>query len=101
MWIALQIFEQFCPKAEDANPLVAEPETDFNAKWSFKIIRFGVNEEQLKGYIAQYNKCDLRCEDSEHIASKRSENLHYRPSRSHLTPANPHEYPYKTYLARN
>jgi len=32
MGIALQIFEQFCRKAGDANPLVAEPETDFNAK---------------------------------------------------------------------
>jgi len=27
----VQVFEQFCPKAGDANPLVAEPETDFNA----------------------------------------------------------------------
>ena len=23
----------------DANPLVAEPETDFNAKWPFKVIQ--------------------------------------------------------------
>jgi len=30
--VSLQMFEQFCPKAGDANPLVAEPETDFNAK---------------------------------------------------------------------
>ena len=37
--IALQIFEQFCPKAGDANPLVAEPETDFNAKLPFKVIQ--------------------------------------------------------------
>jgi len=29
VWVALQIFEQFCPKGGDANPLVAEPETDF------------------------------------------------------------------------
>jgi len=28
----LQIFEQFCPKAGDANPLFAEPETILNAK---------------------------------------------------------------------
>ena len=28
MWVALQIFEQFCTKAGDANTLVAEPETD-------------------------------------------------------------------------
>ena len=32
IWVALQIFEQFCPKAGDANSLVDEPETDFNAK---------------------------------------------------------------------
>jgi len=29
----MQIFEQFCPKAGDANRLVVEPETDFNATW--------------------------------------------------------------------
>ena len=41
IWVALQVqvFEQFCPNAGDANPLVAEPETDFNAKWSFKVIQ--------------------------------------------------------------
>jgi len=27
IWIALQIFEQLCPKAGDTSPLVAEPET--------------------------------------------------------------------------
>jgi len=48
IWVALQIFEQFCPKAGDANPLVAEPETDFNAKWPFKVIQghyFGIIDE--------------------------------------------------------
>ena len=39
IWVVLQIFEQFCPKVGDANPLVAEPETDFNAKWSFMVIQ--------------------------------------------------------------
>ena len=39
IWVALQVFEQFCPKAGDANPLVAEPETHFNAKWPFKVIQ--------------------------------------------------------------
>jgi len=39
VWVALQMFEQFCPKAGDVNPLVAEPETDFNAKWPFKVIQ--------------------------------------------------------------
>jgi len=39
IWVALQVFEQFCPKAGDANPLVAELETDFNAKWPFNFIQ--------------------------------------------------------------
>jgi len=100
--VALPVFEQFCPKAGDANPLVAETETDFNAKWPFKVIYFGIVEEPLMGYIAQYNKCGLRCEDSEDIASERSENRHFRPPHSHLTsPVNPREYLHKTYLARN
>jgi len=38
------------------------------------------------GYIAQYNKCGLRCEGSEDIASEKSEILHFRPPYSHLTP---------------
>jgi len=38
------------------------------------------------GYIAHYNKGGLRCEDSEDIVSERSENLHFRPPHSHLTP---------------
>jgi len=28
VYVLLQIFEQFCPKARNANSLVAEPETD-------------------------------------------------------------------------
>ena len=98
IWVALQIFEQFCAKAGDANPLLAEPETDFNAKWPFKVIYFDIIKGPLMGYIVQYNKCGLRCEGSEDIASERSENLHFRPPHS---PANPGEYPHKTYLARN
>ena len=37
------------PKARNANALVAEPEPKehFNAKWSFKVIYFGVTEEPL------------------------------------------------------
>ena len=71
---------------------------------SFKDIYFGIIEEPLMGYIAQYNKCGLRCEDSEDIASERSENLHFRPTHSHLTPPlqrTAREYPHKTYLSRN
>ena len=54
MWVALQIFEQFCAKARNANSLVFEPETDFYAKWpfkSFRVIYFDVNEETLRVYI--------------------------------------------------
>ena len=103
VYVALQMFEQFCPKAGDTNPLVAETETDFNAKWQFKVIYSGIIEETLMGYVAQYNKCGLRCEDSEDIASERSENLHFRPTHSFdaPSPANPREYLHKTYLARN
>jgi len=43
IWVALQIFQQFCPKAGDTNPLVAKPETDFNAKRPFKVIYFGIS----------------------------------------------------------
>jgi len=63
---------------------------------SFKVICFGIVEEPIMGYIAQYNKCGLRCEGSEDIASERSENRHFRPPRCHLmpplqrTPANIH-----------
>jgi len=49
------MFEQFCPKAGDANPLVAEPETDFNAKWSFKVICFGIIEEPLMNNFGKSN----------------------------------------------
>jgi len=38
----LQVSEKFCPKArtcQAANPLDAEPKTDFNAKWPFKVIQ--------------------------------------------------------------
>ena len=85
----MQIFEQFCPKSGDANPLVAEPETDFKAKWPFKVIQvnyFGITEEPLRGYMTQYNKCGLRCEGSKDIASERSKNRHFRRPHSHLTP---------------
>jgi len=98
IWVPVQIFEQFCPKAGDA-----EPETDFNAKWPFKVIQchLGIIEEPLMGYIAQCNTCGFRCERSEDIASERSENRHFRPAHSHLTPPlqrTPGEYPHKTYL---
>ena len=53
---------------------------------SFKVIYFGIIEEPLRGYIAQYNKYCLRCEASEDTASERSENRNFGPPYSHLTP---------------
>jgi len=53
---------------------------------SFKVIRFGVDEEPLKGYIVQYNNWGLECEGSADIASEISENRHLRRPHSHLTP---------------
>jgi len=84
MWVALQIFEQFCSKSGNANSLVAEPETDFNAKWPFKVVYFGVTEEPLRDYIAKYY--GLRCKGSEDIAGEISENRHFRRPHSHLKP---------------
>ena len=37
--VALQIFEQYCAKARNANSLVFETETNFYAKWPFKVIQ--------------------------------------------------------------
>jgi len=71
-------FRTVFSESQNANPLDAKPETDFNAKWPFKVIRFGVNEEPLRGYIVQYNNCGLECEGSEDIASERSENRYLR-----------------------
>ena len=90
IWVALQILEQFCPKAVDATPLVAESEKDVNAKWPFKVIQghlFWYHWRAAKGlHIAQYNKYCLRCEGSEDTASERSENRHFLTPHSHLTP---------------
>ena len=66
----------------------AEPETDFNVKWIFRVIQghlFRYHWRATKRYILCYNTRDLRCECSEDIASERSKNRHLRPPRSHLT----------------
>jgi len=41
----------------------------------------------LREYIAWYNNCGLRCDDSEDIAGEISENRHFRRPHSHLKPA--------------
>ena len=108
MWVALHIFEQFCAKARNANSLVFKPETDFFTQnghsRSFKVIYFGVDEETLRVCIVQYNNCGVKCESSEDIVGKISENRHFRGPHSHLKPpwpANPYEYSHKLYFARN
>jgi len=53
---------------------------------AFKVTRFGVNEEPLRGYIVQYNNCGHECGGSEDIARERSENRHLRRPHTHLTP---------------
>jgi len=104
--VALQISEQFSPKARtpahwmpSMNPIL----TQNDHSRSFKVIRFSITEEPLRGYIVQYNNCGLECKGSEDIASERSENRHLRRPLSFDAPslANPHKYPDKSYLARN
>ena len=96
-------FRTVFSESRNANPLDAEPETDFNAKWSFKVIYFNVTEEPLRDYMAQYNNCGLRCGGSEDIARKISENRILTTPLSFEAPwpANPCEYPHKLYFARN
>ena len=61
--VALKISEQFSPKAR--TPTHWMPSSDEILKQnvhsrSFKVIRFGVNEEPLRGYIVQYNNLKVR-----------------------------------------
>jgi len=89
VWVALQIFEQFFSESRRRQSIscrVKQILTQNGHSRSFNVIYFGITEEPLMGYIVQYNKCGLRCEGSEDIGSKRSENLHFRPPQSHLTP---------------
>jgi len=73
---------------------------------SFKVIRFGVSEEPLRGYIVQYNNCGLESEVSEDIAyseRKKRKSPFTTTELSFDAPslANASEYPHKFYLARN
>jgi len=83
------MFEQFCRKVRNGNSLVAEPETDFNEKWPFKVIQviyFGINEEPLRDYLEKYNNCGLASEVSDDISDEISENCHFQRPHSHLEP---------------
>ena len=89
IWVALQIFEQYCRKPETPAHKLPSPKqilTQNGHSRSFNVIYLGIIEKPLMGYIVQYNKCGLRCEGWEDISSERSENLHFRPLHSHLTP---------------
>jgi len=89
--VALQISEQYSPKARTPTHLMPSPneiltQNDHSFSRSFKVIRFGVNEEPLRGYMVHNNNCGHECEGSEDIASERSENRHLRRPHTHLTP---------------
>jgi len=87
--VTLQISEQFSPKARTTAHWMPSSDqilTQNDHSRSFKVIRFGVNEEPLRAYIVQYNNCGFECEGSEDIASERRENRHLRPPHSHLMP---------------
>jgi len=73
--VALQISKQFSPKARMPThwmPTSDQILTQNDHSRSFKVIRFGVIQEPLRGYIVQYNNCGLECKGSEYIASERS-----------------------------
>jgi len=87
--VALQISQQYSPKARMPThwmPSLNEILMQNDHSRSLKIIRFGVNEEPLRGYIEHYNDYGLECLGSEDIASERSKNRHLRRPHSHLTP---------------
>jgi len=86
--VALQISEQFSPKARTPTHWMLSLDqilTQNDHSRSFKVIRSGVNEEPLRGYIVQYNNCGLECEGLEEIASERNENRHLPRLHSHLS----------------
>jgi len=51
--------------------------------------------------ISQYNNCGLVYKSSEDITSERSESRHFQRPHDNPSPANPHEYTHKPYLAKN
>ena len=56
--VALQISKQFSPKARMPTHLMPTSDqilTQNDHSRSFKVIRFDVNEEPLRGYTVQYN----------------------------------------------
>ena len=82
--IALQISQQYSPKAKTPTHWIPSSNdilTQNDDSRSLKVIRFGVNEEPVRGCIVQYNDYGV-----EYIASERNKNRHLRRPHSHLTP---------------
>ena len=73
-------FRTVFSESQNANVLDVENQilTQNDRSRSFKVIRFGANEEPPWSCIVQYNNCGHECEGSEDIASERSENRHLR-----------------------
>ena len=87
----MRIFPNSFLRKPERQPIGWMPSTDQiltqnDHSGSFKVTCFGVNEEPLRGYIVQYNKCGHESEGSEDVASERSENRHLRRPHTHLTP---------------
>jgi len=97
-------FRTVLSESQNANPLDAELKTYFNAKWPFKVICFGVSEEPLRDYIEQYNNYGLAFEGSEDYSERKKQKSPFSMTAHSFDapcPANPREYPHKSYLARN
>jgi len=64
IYVALQISQQYSPKARTPThwiPNSNEILTQNDHSRSLKVIRFGVNEEPVRGYIVQYNDYGVEC----------------------------------------
>ena len=64
IYVALQISEQYSPKAGTPThwiPSSNEILTQNDQSRSLKVIRFGVNEQPVRGYIVQYNDYGVEC----------------------------------------
>jgi len=69
--VVLQISGQFSPEKRTPShwmPSSNQILTQSDHSRSFKVIRFGVNQKPLRGYIVQYDNCGLEYEGPEDIA---------------------------------
>ena len=80
--------------------IAAEPETDFNAKWPFKVIQGHLFRYHWRATKGLHYKCAF--EGSEDIASEKKRKSPFSTTPLSFdapSPANPREHPHKTYLA--